>query len=160
MFGLSDIRVAEQTAQRLVVVDPPNYLGGFVMLAFTLVLLSAAFPSRNQPDGGISWIALGLGVFCLVVTVALLTGKTEMSFSRETQQMKLAGKYAGIEMRSRETPLDQVRHAEIETRKDGRCLIVVTHSGTVVRLGSFSRRGGYHEAANAINDFLSGAPIR
>jgi len=158
MFGLSDIRIAEQTAQRLVVVDPPNYLGGFVMAVFTLVLLSAALPSRDHP--GISWVAMGLGTVCLMITVVLLTGRTEMSFSRETGQMKLAGVYAGIQMRSRETALDHVRHAEVETRRDGRCLILVTHSGTVIRLGAFSRRGGYHRAANAINDFLSGRAIR
>jgi hypothetical protein len=161
MFRLSDIRIAEQTVERLVVVDPPNYLGGIVMLAFTLVLLSAVFPSTDQTDGGgISWIALGLGVFCLIITVALLTGRTEMSFSRQTGVMKLTGTYAWIPVRTAETAVDQVRHAEVETRRDGRSLIVVTHSGNVIRLGAFSRRGGYHEAANAINDFVAGSATR
>ena len=122
---------------------------------------SAVFPSKDQPDGsGISWIALGIGLFCLTITVALLTGKTEMSFSRRTGIMKLAGTYAWIPVRTADTSIDQVRHAEVETRRDGRSLIVVTHSGNVIRLGAFSRRGGYHEAANAINDFIAAGATR
>jgi hypothetical protein len=158
MLPSSAIQVVERTPWRLVVVDPPYYLLGLGFLALCAVSLPVALVVGVKYDvikKVVVWWAITSLPF-LIAGVVFSTGKTIVTFSRENGTLTIARSYIGISLRSRQFPLDQPVKAVVETARAGRSLILLTRAGPPITLTTVTDRGGYYEAADAINEFLRG----
>lgn len=156
MLPSSAIQVVERTASKLVVVDPPYYLLGFGFLALCVISLPVAFViglKYNVIKKVVIWWAVTSLPF-LIAGLAFCTGKTILTFSRDSGNVTVARTYFGIPFRSRQFPLDLPVKAVVETARAGRSLVLLTRAGPPIAVTIFTDRGGYYEAAGAINDFL------
>ena len=157
MFPSSAIQIVEQTQSRLVILDPPDYVLGSVILCFGLAGLVAVglffLFSRNinAPLALLASIPL-LAFLCL--GLYLLTGRTRVILSRNDGLLTLENQHFGLSPKQQSMPLDQIRRGVVETIRFNRRVVLVLRSGETVPLGDASNRDGYYAAADAINDFL------
>lgn len=160
MFPPEAIQVLEHSQSRVIILDPPYYSFGALMLFFGFVTLA----------GGIFLLARNLmaafAVMLLVLTVALLifgsylaTNKTLMTLSREDGLLRIQKQSWGFKRSEKAIRTADMRRVTVETLKYSRILTVVMKSGESYSLGNGSDRQGYQGAADAINDFL-GAPAQ
>lgn len=160
MLPSSAIQIIERTSSRLVVVDPPYYLIGIGLLATWAVSLPVVLAIGLKYEVTrkvMPWWLLGSLPF-IVGGLMLCTGKTVLTFSRETGRVSIVRSYLGFSLRPQEIPLDQAAKAVVETARAGRSLVLLTRSGQPIALTSVTDREGYYEAANAINSFLARNP--
>lgn len=157
MFTSSAIEVIERTPWRLVILDPPYYLLGAGLIATSLVALPFLWFLGSR-YGVLSkallwWVVVSIPF--VAAGLALCTGRTVVTFSRETSRVSIERRYVGFAVRSRGYPLDHIARAAVETARAGRSLILLTRAGSPIVLTSITDRGGYYEAAQAINQFLA-----
>lgn len=165
MIASSALRVASQTASRLVITDPPYSLIGTIFLGIgvltILVILAVAFKVHTKQ---ILILIMGLAVALpfVLVGVFLCTTRNQMDFSRDSNRITIQNQYfAGMVSSRQVIPLDSVLRAVIETGRGGaRRLVLVTRSGDAIPLTNFTGQGGYYRALDAVNHFLGAAPQR
>jgi len=89
-----------------------------------------------------------------VASLALGTGRTVATFSRETGRLSVERRYVGMAWRRSEYPLEPIAKAVVETARAGRSIVLLTRSASPIVLTTITDRGGHYEAAQAINQFL------
>ena len=147
----------------MAVVDPPWYLFGTILLLVGLMIGRTAWPVKgSRPDHGqFEWWAIVVAAPLVLAAIGLLTGQTTLTLSRQSGQLNLEARYAGvIRWRSAQVPLSDVREALVEFNEAGRGLTILLTSGRTLSLGFHSPRGGYPQAAAEINRFLNPTPPR
>jgi cobalamin biosynthesis protein CobD/CbiB len=157
MLPSSAIQVIEHTQSRLVILEPPEYLTGTIVLCFGLVGIAAAG----------AWLALSRSArvtFVLVSCFAilpfvflgwyLLTSQTSVILSRDEGVLRIEHRSFGRLRDQQGIPLNQIQRAVVETVRYNRRVVLVLTTGQVFPLGDASNEEGYYPAADAINDFL------
>jgi hypothetical protein len=157
MFPSSAIQVVEQTHSRLVILEPPEYLAGTIVLCFGLAGTAAAGAwlafSRNvrAPLALASCVATLPFVF---LGWYLLTSQTSVIFSRDEGVLKIENRSFGRLRDQQSISLSEIRRAVVETVRYNRRVILILRSGQVFPLGDASNGEGYYAAADAVNEFL------
>lgn len=154
---MGDIRVAEATATRLVIVDPPYYLlGGFFACLGVVLLLRVAQSKGGRLDTS-SWAVAG-SVF--LFGVVLLASTTRIQFSRSPALLTIERAYFGITVHREEIPLATLAEAIVQEHgaEAQRRLTLLRHDAADIPLTTYSDRGGLVTATNAINRFLASIP--
>ena len=160
MFPPEAIQVLEHSQSRVVILDPPYYSFGTLMLCFGLATLAGGifFTVRH--------LMAAFTVVLFVLTIALLlfgsylaTKKSTITLSREDGLLHIQRQFWGIKRPEASLRTADVRRVTVETLKYSRTLTVVMKSGESYALGDGSDRQGYQAAADAINDFL-GVPAQ
>lgn len=143
----------EESPGHLLVVDPPFEgigwgLAGVCLLVFLLVwYLRAAAPTARW------WVFLFLAVPPAIGAIALAGSYTEMAFSAHS--CDILEVRAFLFRNTRSIPLQDVDQALIGRGRKTSGLVLRFRSGEEYIPGSFSDRGGYRAAAEAINRYLA-----
>jgi hypothetical protein len=158
MIPSSAIQVVENTHARVVVLEPPYYSFGALLLFFALgmlVLGTVLLSRRNMAIIVYTFFLTGtlLGLF----GAYLATKKTTFTLSRDDGLLRVQTCAWGIRRSERVVSLDDIRRVTVETYKYTHVLTVVLNSGESFGVGDGSNRQGYYGAADIMNDFL-GAP--
>jgi len=160
MIPSSAIQVVEQTPTRLVILDPPYYLVGGLIL---LVGLVGALQFGRAFTGGKQvlvspWLTLLLVSPFVLVGLGLLTSRTVVTLSRDLGNATVDRRIFGLPWLKKEVPLADLRNAEIQRgHRQTKRLALVLRNGSKIGLGAFTNVGGGQEqAAAAINAFLRG----
>jgi hypothetical protein len=143
----------EEAPGRLVVIDPPFAGVAWALAALCLLLLVFAWYLRGSPQAGRAWVFLLLAVPPAMGAVALGGGWTEMVFA--PHQLEIHQVRAFVLRTTRTVPLEQVEQAMIGRARKTSGLVLRFRSGEEFIPGSFSDRGGYRPAMEAINGFLA-----
>jgi len=155
MFASSVMHVVESTPTRLVILDPPYYLGGGILVLIGIILGAVLLNLRIQNS---TRVAMIVTIPIFVAGIGALTSQTTMTFSRETGTASIQRHWFGIPRNKIEVPLDSVRYATVQTQRGSRRFAIVLSSGRVLAPGSATTQGGEYDVTNAINDFLKGSP--
>lgn len=154
MFASSVMRVVQSTPTRLVIVDPPYYLGGGILMLIGIILGAVLLNLKVQNSTRIA-VIVTLPIF--IAGLGALTSQTVMTFSRETGTVSIQRRWFGFSRSKIEVPLDSVRYATVQTQRGSRRFAIVLTSGRVLAPGSATTQGGEYDVTNAINDFLKGS---
>lgn len=149
MFPSSAIRVLEATSSKLVILDPPNYLLGGILVGAGVAL--AIWLLRGHSNARLLLIVL---VPIFISGISALTSKTELEFSRDAGTLAIRSLRFGFYHGERLLPLASLRYATVEASRGARRLTLVMTSGSVLYPTGASAREGDYAAANAINDFI------
>jgi len=156
------IRVVEQTSSKLVLLYPPNYLfGGMLLLVSLLLLFLTLVLYRIQVrEPKVNWLTTGLGIFFILLGLLYSSNHTVFTFSREAGRLSISRSIFGITSRDTDVPLQDIRKAAVETTGNQRRLVLVMNSGSVLRMTFSTRQASYYATADVINAFLVTAASR
>jgi hypothetical protein len=157
MLPSSALRIVESTQSRLVVSDPPSYVVGVILCLIGIAVATFLLRSRGQANIRLLLVVL---VPIFLGGLGALTSNSQLEFSHQTETLMIRRSKFGFFHSEVVMPLDSVRYATVQTPRGANRLVVVLNSGEVLSTGSATVRGGYYEAANAINDFLGRHPPR
>lgn len=153
----SSIQVHSDAAARtLTVIDPP-YVGLGIALVVVGVLSLGIWMGIAKAKGvSMKWGLLGLvtSLPFILGGVGILTSKTTLTLSRDSNQAKIESRYFHFFGDTRTFPLSELQGARVETSEGNRSLVLLLKSGQTLGLTSFSDRDGHYAAEKAINDFV------
>jgi hypothetical protein len=151
MFSSSALRVVESTSSRLVIVDPPNYLLGAILLIVGILIGGFLLKFKGQANLRLMLIVL---VPLFIGAIGFVTSSTVVELSKASNNLTISRRRFGFTQSASVTPFSSLRFATVETSRGARRLALITNSGGVLHPSGAAARGGEYEAANAINDFL------
>lgn len=154
---LGDIQVAEATATRVVIVDPPYYLLGGFFACVGAVLLFRLSRLRSEQFDLPSWAVAGS---LFLFGVLLLASTTKIQFSRSPALLTIERSYFGVRVQRKEVSLTNLAEAIVQEygAEAVRRLTLLRHGASDIPLTIYSDRGGLVTAMNAINQFLASVP--
>jgi len=152
------IRVEERARDRLVIVDPPDYWAGGLLVTLGACVAGAALADRllSSPYGIPQWIWMLLYSPLLVLGMAMFIGVSKMTMDRRTGRFLREWICAGLRMWRTETAIDNIRHAEVDFYSGRPRLMLVLQNGGTTAIIRSRGRSGHRAVAQAINDFLAG----
>ncbi len=157
MSWTGSIQILENSPSRLQVVDPPYYFAGamFVLVALGICAMSLIRDDSTTPPSRVGWPAFLIAVPFLVVAAAMLGSQTAITLDRSSNLLDIQIRKFFLPTQHRAEPLAHLRRAEVASYEGTQTLILLFASGSKLPLGSYTDRGGYPAAAEAINNFLS-----
>ena len=153
----SEVYIAKQSADEIIVIEPP-----YVLLGITLAVVGATIlfffvrATLNAQPGERYWIfPVIFSTPFLIPGLWLSTTKTTIELSKPQQVLHLQKTIFFIPFRSQNFPFSQVRDVNMGYSQQGRFLYLELDSGERVRMTGSTDRRGYGEAMDAINMFLA-----
>lgn len=160
MFPPEAIQVLEHSQSRVVILDPPYYSFGTLMLCFGFATLAGGiFFTMRHMMAAFTVILFGLTIAFFLFGSFLATKKATITLMREDGLLHIQRQFCGIKRPEASLRVADIRRVTVETLKYSRTLTVVMKSGESYALNDGSDRQGYQGAADAINDFL-GVPAQ
>jgi|GEM_PF-5503078 len=144
------MRITHETADQLLIHDPPAYLLGGLLILVGAVLVRVAFPGRSDDGQGLLWLALVPGAVLLVAGLIAAGGSGLIKISSDSGTLIVQRRLAGAVYSAKEIELASIAGTRIETNRGNRTLWAVTHDGRRVRLSGLGTWTGLDAAANAI----------
>jgi hypothetical protein len=156
MLPSSALKVVDQSPAKLVIVDPPNYLVGFILgVVAVLILAVAIFLFRYHDARRIgAYFGIALSLLFLFIAAWSGTGETTLTLSRDTGILEVQPTSLGSADHATQIPLSKIKRANVETLPSTRRLVLILDAAEPVTLVDASGRDGYYQAADAINNFL------
>ena len=155
MLTNSNLRILERTPSELVAYDPPYPIFGVFFVLFGLVcLVVLLFVARKTGWMNVYLAGFAAAAAFAAIGVGVMTSVTYYRFARSDGQLTITGRLFGIDSGVERIPLSDLDHAEVETSKNTRRIVIVRHSGPLLFLTSSTDREGYYELKDAINEFL------
>jgi hypothetical protein len=156
----SEIRVIEQSSQRLVVLDPPAYFAGLLVVAISLFGFALFIALRHRHSSGTASLMTMLSTTpILFMGLALLTSKTVISADVESARVTVQHRVFGLVRGSSDFELSDVDSVEVfegTGKQTGlRSLSLILVSGDAFPVGNYSSQGGHNAVARAMNSFIA-----
>lgn len=156
MFPPEAIQVLEHSQSRVVILDPPYYSFGTIMICFGVATLAGGiFLTMRHVMAAFSIVLFVLTLGLLLFGSYLATKKSTVTLSKQDGLLHIQRQFWGMNRPEASLRSADIRRATVETLKYSRTLTVVMKSGESFALGDGSDRQGYQGAADAINDFLA-----
>ena len=152
----SEIYIAKQSADEIVVIEPPYLLLGIGLAIVGAVLLFFGIRSTlNQPPAMRYWIfpVIFTAPF-LIPGLWLSTSNTSIRLSRPQHLLDFRKSAFFIPFRSLQVPFDKIRDVNTGYSQQGRFLYLELNDGQRIKLTGSTDRRGYGEAMDAMNRFL------
>lgn len=156
MFPSEAIQVLENTPSRVVILDPPYYSLGAIILIVAICIGSVACFLLFR-GGVLTFIGLPFIVMAVILTVFgsfLLTSSRLITLSRSEGVLRIERSKWGMKSLEATIALNQIRRAAVGNVHFSNFIVIVMQSGESFRLGEGSNRQGYYGAVDAINHFL------
>jgi hypothetical protein len=159
MFPSSEIQILERSNDQLLMVDPPFFSAGVLIITLALIgILVPVLVRRAHREDGNPWTILIAAVPFLVIAIALATSRTTVVFNRHTNSVDIQHHTFGITRSQSSFKLDQISAAGVmegEGKKKGtRLLYLLLRNGKQIPLSSYSSQQGHAAVAEGINEFL------
>jgi hypothetical protein len=150
---IDGIRVISQSPREISVLCPPDSSNTFFLYFGAVALLIAGF-SIYKRSWGWCFFALVPAVFALVMGGWALTSVTTIDVSADTGTLVVRNTVAGISVGQHTYRLADVEGVRVGFMRGGKYLYVDLANGNTPQLLPTSYRGGYQQAADALNAFL------
>jgi hypothetical protein len=149
------ISVVSQSPAEMSVLCPPDGSNSFFLYIGGAAVLIACFIFYKQRS--LTWCLFALlpGLFALMLGVISLTSVTTIDASEKTGVLAVRNTMAGITVSTREYRLAEVQGVRVGFMRGGKYLYADLANGHAPQLLPTSYRGGYQQAADALNSFLS-----
>lgn len=160
MFPSSEIRVVQQSSDRLIVMDPPYFAAGITMILLSLLGVAIVFVLRHSHSfSARDWVASLTAVPFLLIGLCLWTARTTIVFDSEQGAVMIERRIFSIRRARSELDLTSVAGASVVAgrgRQTGTHLLALSFkSGTTQFLTNYSSQNGHYSVAEAINTFLA-----
>jgi hypothetical protein len=155
MFPSDAIQVIENSAAKVVILDPPAYaFGVWILFLATCTLAGAIALLVNDLGVGFAAIPVVIALSLAAFGSYLATSKTVYTLSKQDSLLRTQNYRWGMKSKETALRLADIRRVIVETIQYSHILTIVLNSGENFNLGNGSNRQGYFGAADAINDFL------
>lgn len=148
------ISVVSQSQSGISILCPPDGTGTvFLCIGIVLTILGGVLYLR-QRNWLITTFPLYPGLFLLIMGGYLLTSITTINASRNTGELTVRHTVAGIQIKNRVYPLSKIQNFRVGFMRGTKYLYVNLDDGASAQVLPNSYRGGYDQAADALNSFL------
>ena len=138
----------------------PMFCLGSAFLCFSLLFVPILLYAAKKTGWlNIYYVAIAAGLIFALLGLGAMTSVSYYRFSRADGQLTTTRRLFGIDTGAERIPLSDLDHAEIETSKNTRRIVILRHSGTLLFLTSSTDREGYYEFRDAINAFLGHSSV-
>jgi hypothetical protein len=151
----SGITVASQSPGEISVLCPPDGSNMLFLYIGVVAILIAGLIFYKQRNWALCSFALVPGVVALVLGVWSLTSVTTIDASAQTGALTVHNTVAGISVSRRIYRLTEVEGFRVGFMRGGKYLYADLSDGNAPQLLPTSYRGGYQQAADALNTFLA-----
>jgi hypothetical protein len=148
------ISVVSQSQSGISVLCPPDGMGTvFLCIGIVLTILGGVLYYR-QRNWSIATFPLYPGLLLLIMGGYLLTSVTTINASRNTGELTVRHTVAGVQIKNRVYSFSEIQNFRVGFMHGTRYLYVDLTDGSSPQVLPNSYRGGYDQAADALNSFL------
>lgn len=141
----------DQLPTRLTIIDPPFAAIGWGLSFVTLSLFLLSLYLRWRVPAARWWVFALIALPFAILALGLWGTHTELVLEDNRCELRETRFLVPIK---RTIPVASIANAAVGRGRRTNGLVLVLRSGEELPIGIFSDRGGYREAANAINRFL------
>ena len=156
MLPSSDVRILDQTTDRMVVLVPPYYSAAFFLCLFAgVILIFLLISSRGQSSSTTRFVMGGIVVIELLLALLLGTYKTVVTLSHSNDSVRILRSVLGITISNKTLVLHEVDAFGTSTSVGSAIEAVLRNGAQVSITSSVTNQGGYTSAIHAMNQFLN-----